>query len=65
MSIEAESRPPQIFNITIPFRDRARNFNFYEPLYLGGMPVQNMVRRREKMISKHGIQVCKVLLSPL
>ncbi|VDM00354.1 unnamed protein product [Schistocephalus solidus] len=58
LSIEDESRPPRLFNITIPFRDRARNFNFYEPLYVGGMPVQNVARRREKIISKHGIQGC-------
>nr|VZI00654.1 unnamed protein product [Spirometra erinaceieuropaei] len=58
LSIEEESGPPRLFNITIPYRDRARNFNFYEPLYLGGIPVQNVARRREKMISKHGIQGC-------
>ncbi|VDD82285.1 unnamed protein product [Mesocestoides corti] len=54
--IRSEFEEEEDHNLTIPAVTTGRNFNFNEPLYLGGLPADLLYRFSEKIISKHGIQ---------
>ncbi|KAL5963922.1 Neurexin-3 [Taenia solium] len=58
IQIKSEFGDEEDHNLTIPSVITARNFNFNEPLYLGGIPNEVRHRFSEKIISKHGIQGC-------
>nr|CDS20871.1 neurexin 1 alpha [Echinococcus granulosus] len=58
IQIKSEFGDEEDYNLTIPSVVTARNFNFDEPLYLGGIPNEVRLRFSEKIISKHGIQGC-------
>ncbi|VDK39394.1 unnamed protein product [Taenia asiatica] len=57
IQIKSEFGDEEDHNLTIPSVITARNFNFNEPLYLGGIPNEVRLRFSEKIISKHGIQL--------
>ncbi len=52
-----DGRAGDQFNVSIPLRDQARNFNFMEPLYLGGLPTVKLAKWRDKLNTARGIQV--------
>ncbi|VDN97708.1 unnamed protein product [Rodentolepis nana] len=45
-------------NITIPSVNTARNFDFKDPLYIGGIPSNVKSKFSERIISKYGLQGC-------
>lgn len=57
IKIKSEFGDEEQQNLIIPSATTARNFNFNEPLYLGGIPNEIRVRFAENIISKYGIQV--------
>lgn len=57
IKIKSEFEEEEEHNLAIPSVNAARNFDFTDPLYIGGIPSDVRSKFSEKIISKYGIQV--------
>ncbi|VUZ43890.1 unnamed protein product, partial [Hymenolepis diminuta] len=58
IKIKSEFEEEEEHNLAIPSVNTARNFDFTDPLYIGGIPSDIRTKFSEKIISKYGIQGC-------
>lgn len=57
IEIKSDFEKEEVYNLKIPSMKSARNFDFNEPLYIGGIPANMRLRFAEKILSKYGMQV--------